>query len=192
MAGRRPLPTAMKVLAGNPGHRPLNAEEPQPPKGAPEMPKGMSRAARREWKKITTELTILGLLTVVDGKALGEYCKLMGLAETYYFIALKEPMVTEPVFDKTGMCVGDKIKVHPATAAYLGCSKAAKAYLIEFGLTPASRTKLKIQKPKEVDEYEAAMNRSGMQPIPEQPGNSPTPVAFDTGKISEDSTSFDA
>ena len=193
MAGRRPSPTAMKVLAGNPGHRPLNAEEPQPPKGVPEMPKGMARVARREWKMVTRELSILGLLTIVDGKALGEYCKLMGLAEVYYNEALQEPMVEEPVFDKTGMSVGTKIKANPATAAYLGCSKAAKAYLIEFGLTPASRTKLKIQKPKEVDPFEAMLNsRTGVQPMPEQPGNKPSPVAFDTGKISEDSTSFDA
>jgi len=192
MAGRRPSPTAMKVLAGNPGHRPLNAEEPQPPKGIPEMPKGMACAARREWKLITHELSILGLLTVVDGKALGEYCKLMGLAEVYYKEALRKPMVEEPQFDKTGMCVGEKLKANPATAAYLGCSKAAKAYLIEFGLTPASRTKLKIQKPKDVDPFEEMLaGRSGVQPMP-QPGNAPQPMAFDTGKLSDASTNFDA
>ena len=193
MAGRRPKPTELKMLEGNPGHRALNTEEPRPPKGIPEMPKGMARVANREWKIITRELSVLGLLTVVDGKALGEYCKLMGLAETYYKEALRKPMVEEPQFDKAGMCVGEKLKANPATAAYLGCSKAAKAYLIEFGLTPASRTKLKIQKPKEKDEFQEMLDaRVGVQPVPAQPGNAPTPVAFDTGKISEDSTSFDA
>lgn len=31
--GRKPKPTAMKILEGNPGERPLNEREPIPPKG---------------------------------------------------------------------------------------------------------------------------------------------------------------
>ena len=31
MRGRKPTPTDIKVLRGNPGHRPLNADEPQLP-----------------------------------------------------------------------------------------------------------------------------------------------------------------
>lgn len=31
--GRKPKPTALKVLEGNPGKRPLNDHEPIPPKG---------------------------------------------------------------------------------------------------------------------------------------------------------------
>ena len=36
--GRKPKPTAMKVLEGNPGKRSLNTTEPQPPKRAPRCP----------------------------------------------------------------------------------------------------------------------------------------------------------
>lgn len=31
--GRKPKPTALKLLEGNPGKRPINANEPIPPKG---------------------------------------------------------------------------------------------------------------------------------------------------------------
>ena len=37
--GRKPKPTAIKKLEGNPGKRKLNQNEPQPEKTAPECPK---------------------------------------------------------------------------------------------------------------------------------------------------------
>ena len=38
-AGRKPKPTAMKELEGNPGKRKLNKKEPMPGKGMPDCPK---------------------------------------------------------------------------------------------------------------------------------------------------------
>ena len=38
MAGRKPKPTAVKKLEGNPGKRKLNKKEPVPAKGMPECP----------------------------------------------------------------------------------------------------------------------------------------------------------
>lgn len=37
--GRKPKPTAMKELEGNPGKHPLNTSEPKPNKKAPACPK---------------------------------------------------------------------------------------------------------------------------------------------------------
>ena len=36
--GRKPKPTAMKELEGNPGKRPLNPNEPRPERKAPRCP----------------------------------------------------------------------------------------------------------------------------------------------------------
>ena len=36
--GRKPKPTAIKELEGNPGKRPLNANEPKPERKAPRCP----------------------------------------------------------------------------------------------------------------------------------------------------------
>lgn len=37
MAGRKPKPTAVKKLEGNPGKRKLNTKEPVPAKGMPDI-----------------------------------------------------------------------------------------------------------------------------------------------------------
>ena len=45
MAGRKPKPTAVKKLEGNPGKRKLNSKEPVPAKGIP----GISAADTLGW-----------------------------------------------------------------------------------------------------------------------------------------------
>jgi P27 family predicted phage terminase small subunit len=149
---RRPKPTFLKEIAGNPGGRPLNMQEPKPPSGVPEMPKGMGVAAKRHWRKWTHQLLEVGVMTTVDGVALEQACVSAALAEKYRNVALAEPMVNEPVTSKDGELVGFKTKPNPAFAAYIAASKNVKAYLIEFGLTPASRAKLKIDKEPDEDD----------------------------------------
>src|ERR1041385_4975243 len=81
-SGRRPIPTAVKELRGNPGKRKLNPREPKPAKGIPEMPAGLSEVAQGEWHAITPILDKMGVLTRADGKALGAYCDAYALALT--------------------------------------------------------------------------------------------------------------
>ena len=162
MAGRRPKPTAIKELQGNPGHRPLNAQEPVAPKGEPEMPKGMLPAARREWKRIVPLLIKLGILSSIDGKALAAYCDTYAHWERARKDIEKYGLVIEePVLDKFNnpICVGAipglppeagakylvKLKQNPAVQIYATFGKMMKSFLIEFGLTPASRAKLKVE-----------------------------------------------
>jgi len=45
MRGRRPKPSRIKALTGNPGKRPLNAQEPRPEPALPECPQGSARPA---------------------------------------------------------------------------------------------------------------------------------------------------
>src|SRR5580704_5979761 len=81
MAGRRPKPTQLKILEGNRGHRRIVGDDFQPEPGVPEMPKGLSRAARREFRFMSRVLLDRGLLTIVDGKALAAYCQAYAFAE---------------------------------------------------------------------------------------------------------------
>ena len=46
MRGRRPKPTRIKALTGNPGKRPLNAHEPRPEPALPDCPPELSPAAQ--------------------------------------------------------------------------------------------------------------------------------------------------
>ena len=49
--GRKPKPTALKKLEGNPGKRPLNTMEPTPPNVSIHCPQYLLPDARKEWKR---------------------------------------------------------------------------------------------------------------------------------------------
>ena len=50
--GRRPKPTALKKLEGNPGKRPLNELEPVPPVASLRCPNYLLPEARKEWRRL--------------------------------------------------------------------------------------------------------------------------------------------
>ena len=57
MAGRKPKPTALKKLEGNPGKRKLNTKEPMPGKGMPDCPKWLLPEAKKEWERLCVKLS---------------------------------------------------------------------------------------------------------------------------------------
>ena len=72
--GRKPTPTAIKELEGNPGHRPLNKAEPKPVRKAPTCPKNLSSEGKKEWRRLCRELEQLGVLTNLDMGVFAVYC----------------------------------------------------------------------------------------------------------------------
>src|SRR3990167_3655274 len=115
MAGRKPTPTAMKLLAGNPGKRPLNRRAPKPTLGVPPCPKWLSLEARKEWRWVVKELAQAGVLSRIDRTMLAVYCHLV--AEFVQAAAKGESVI-------------------PAKIAQI------RALASEFGLTPSSRARL--------------------------------------------------
>ena len=75
MRGRRPIPTSLKVMNGNPGKRPLNENEPQPKTERPSCPPELSKLARKEWKRILPMLEELRIVAQIDRSALAAYCQ---------------------------------------------------------------------------------------------------------------------
>ena len=144
---RRPKPTALKELQGNPGKRPLNDAEPKATPGVPEMPRGMPKAARREFVRICGDLMRLGVLTIVDGKGLMGYCLAYADCEASVKQCAKHGMwLEEPIVSKDGQVVGYKHKQAPWFNTQYIALKTMKSFLIEYGLTPASRSRLRIDK----------------------------------------------
>jgi phage terminase small subunit len=76
MAGRRPKPTVLKLVQGNPGKRPLNKNEPKPTAGC-SKPKFLKGRAARIWNEYAPELERLGLLTSVDAPMFAAWCQLV-------------------------------------------------------------------------------------------------------------------
>src|SRR4051794_26173414 len=75
MKGRKPIPTRLKILYGNPGKRPLNDCEPKPKPDLPSCPKHLDAAAKKEWKHVARSLHACGILTRVDRSILAAYCQ---------------------------------------------------------------------------------------------------------------------
>ncbi len=163
MAGRRPLPTNLKKLRGNPGKRKLNEAEPEVEQKPPEMPPDLPELAQKEWASIVPKLMQLHVLSDVDGKALAAYC----FAYARWHEAEKEIgrlgiIVDEPIMGGTAEyreIVGYKYKRNPAVTISHDALKLMKSYLIEFGLTPAARTRLRIERPKQADPMDEYLRR---------------------------------
>lgn len=144
MPGRKPKPTALKVLQGNPGKRKLNKNEPKPPAGRPVPPSTMIPEAREEWERIVPELEQMGVLTKIDRTALASYCMAYARwVQAEADITAHGILVLEPQFDVKGNHVGDKYKKNPACTAAMACQKEMRALLALFGMDPSSRSRIK-------------------------------------------------
>ena len=73
--GRKPTPTAIKELEGNPGKRPLNQNEPKPKKTVPSCPKWLDKEAKKEWRRLAAKMEQMGVLSEVDMAAFAGYCQ---------------------------------------------------------------------------------------------------------------------
>lgn len=139
MRGRRPKPTRLKVLTGNPGRRPLNEDEPQPEVVIPECPPELGPVAKREWDRLAAELVALKLLTNLDRAALAAYCGAYALwAEATEQIQKYGTMVKSP----TG---------YPIQSPYVSIANRQAEIMMrvasEFGFTPASRGRISDEHP---------------------------------------------
>jgi P27 family predicted phage terminase small subunit len=143
MPGPPPKPTKLKVLTGNPGRRPLNSSEPEPDPGIPAMAAGLTDAAQAEWNRIAPILLKLGVLTIVDGSELAAYCQ--SYARWLQAEACLDEhglLVEEPVTNRAGDVVGHRLKKNPAATIASDMKKAVRAFASDFGLSPASRTRV--------------------------------------------------
>lgn len=144
MRGRRPLPTHLKLLRGNPGHRPLNESEPQPEISAnvPEPPPFLTGYGRDEWWRVAPQLYRLGLLTALDVAVLAAYAQAYAswrLAEESLAEMAKRDPVTSGLLIKTSS--GDAAQ-NPLVGIARRAASDMVRYASEFGLSPAARARI--------------------------------------------------
>ena len=74
--GPAPEPTALRVIKGNPGKRPLNRREPSPDCESPECPEHVRSdpVALAEWERLVPILLGMRVLTSGDGLILANLC----------------------------------------------------------------------------------------------------------------------
>ena len=132
--GRKPTPTAIKELEGNPGKRPLNEREPKPAKKAPACPKWLEYEAKKEWRRLAKKMEMMGVLTEVDMAAFAGYCQAYARwKEAEEFISLHGTIV------KTPSGYWQQVPQVSIAQTYL---KVMNRFAEQFGLTPASRSRI--------------------------------------------------
>lgn len=132
--GRKPKPTAIKVLEGNPGKRPINFNEPHPEKKLPICPDWLEDEAKAEWTRLAVPLHNLGLLTELDMAAFASYCQA--------YARWKE---AEEFISQHGSIVKTK-SGYWQQVPQVSISRANQAMMLkaaaEFGLTPSARSRI--------------------------------------------------
>ena len=130
--GRKPKPTALKKLEGNPGKRPLTELEPLPPISVLRCPNWLLPEARKEWRRLAPALINMGVLTLADAIPFAAYCT-----------AYARWREAEDEITKHGSVYKDgngSIKPNPYIAISARQLMEIKSLAAEFGLTPATRT----------------------------------------------------
>jgi len=119
----------------------MNPNEPEPKTDCIEPPFELSSVAQKHWDKTLEQLLSANIMTNIDSTALAAYC------ETY----------------ATWVDAVQKVKRHgavikgpsgfPVRSPYFAVAERSLAamnkMLVEFGMTPASRTKVSATAPKE-------------------------------------------
>lgn len=142
--GRKPTPTTLKILRGNPGHEArhqLGAGEPKPASGLPECPEWLRESARQAYEEFAPALASCKVGTQLDGAALAM------LAESYANYREAAALVAK------GGAVWIEKADHPGGIPKFAYSpywavmnrewKKTLALLTEFGMTPSARSRVK-------------------------------------------------
>lgn len=153
MAGRKPKPTSLKLLHGTAQACRMNKNEPKPKGDSIKMPSGLSDDAKKCWKQVAKHLKDAGVLTNLDVHALAMYCE----AYARWFDANEK-------IKKFGTVIKAP-SGFPVQSPYLAIANKAfdqmKSMLVEFGMTPSSRTRVSVsEKAQDNDPLNEFLNRN--------------------------------
>ena len=152
--GPRPTPTKLKILRGNPGCRPLNESEPEPPTDGIAMPPHLGEVAAARWHELLPMLQSVKVMTKADIEALARYC------DTYeWWLAtrarLKKEGDTYPILNDKGEI--KYIAQRPEVSIAHKLAVQLRQLEQDFGLNPSARTSLHVEEEKPADDEDTRM-----------------------------------
>jgi P27 family predicted phage terminase small subunit len=152
MAGRKPLPTHLKLVKGTARPHRMNSAEPKPAVLTPAPPEHLDERARARFSELATMLAGQGIMTALDVNALARYvvvwCRWID-AEAE--VAKRGPVV------KTA--AGNVIQ-HPSLAVSNRCFSQMRQIESEFGMTPSSRSRIRMNSVSDaLDPFEDYLSR---------------------------------
>jgi P27 family predicted phage terminase small subunit len=157
-SGRRPKPTALHVLRGNPSKKKLNQREPKPPQGAVNVPETLSRVAKVAWGELAPVALAMGTLTTADVAAFATLCELEATRRAASAEKDRDgftPFLMTTITDSAGN-EHPKVQAHPAITLERNTAGALRPYYEKFGLEPVGRARISVpQQEKAEGEWEA-------------------------------------
>jgi len=131
-------------------------ENPAPPEGKPEPPAVLDGKALEEWHRMVGRLDISKTLSVVDDAALYQYSRMFAeteaiegmQADTSAGIDRLEENLSGLEKGELVACFQEITKLRQLEARYVTQVRqgrmALRAFLVEFGMTPAARSRVRI------------------------------------------------
>ena len=131
-SGRRPEPTALKVLKSEQRRSRLNPHEPRPPSGAIEPPASLAGRALAVWQRLAPICVAMQTLTPADVTAFATFCTLQAAFEALTPTARNQE-------------------------AQRRAATALRPYYALFGLEPVSRGRIRVPPEKPVSKWDGLL-----------------------------------
>lgn len=138
---------------------------PESPLGVPVAPKELTGDALEEWGRMVGRMTALGTLSSVDDAALYQYCRLFAETEaiavtqieTASTIDLLEENLHGEDREDIVSIIQEISKLRQLEARYTTQIRqgrmAIRSYLVEFGMTPSARTRVRLPEKSQADPF---------------------------------------
>lgn len=151
MRGRKPLPDRIKQLKGTLRPHRINGDAPTPPPGMPAMPFWLSKKGQPFWKQYAEEFHDMGILTTMDQAAFGCLCEIISTIKAM-----------NKILDQDGILIyeGSVPKKHPAFGILKDAWAQLRAFAVEFGMTPSSRSRVSVEKPKTLTKFQEFLEKA--------------------------------
>jgi P27 family predicted phage terminase small subunit len=133
-------PTAILQFTGafkkDPSRGRARSKEPKLRKGIGEPPDFLDTYGTEEWNRVVPDLEQAGVTSYVEATALGAYCQ-----------AVSRLRKAEAEIFRDGITImtDGGLKKHPAVTIAREAMLVIKAFASEFGMTPASRSRVTAQ-----------------------------------------------
>jgi P27 family predicted phage terminase small subunit len=143
---RPPKPTALKIVSGTNQPCRMRNDEPKPDSDLIEMPEGMSEKAQKYFEDLKTKLLDCKVVTNIDNYALGMLA-----------VAVADMYDIQEKLDRTGIVIKGRHGypvISPYFRAYNQKQDQVRRLLIEFGMTPSSRTRVGTGQASDGDDFD--------------------------------------
>ena len=157
MAGRKRKPDHLKIVSGTAQPCRMNDAAPKPAADLPDPPEWLSTRGAELFLQLVAIVDSMGIASSADAAMLAMAAS--RLEEVEITTAIIEDggrfFTSQMELDEEGRVISQQIKAHPAVAQRSEAMRHAQSLLAEFGLSPATRSKVSVNTKPEENPFKA-------------------------------------